>query len=136
MKSYDYDIFGWAIVGWAIEGAIYCTDCVRDGESPVFASHEHDRAVHCDQCRVHISGRDRECIVDGCHGIYVPQRFAEKYLGIFTDLEARAILLDGPDNECYLDVWDEVLGGEHVELPDGFSLEQEDGDVFLVGPEA
>ena len=41
------------------------------------------------------------CIVDGCFGIYVPQRFAEKFEASAWGVSAddAAILLAGPDAE-------------------------------------
>lgn len=54
---------------------------------------------------------ERVLLVDGCAGIYVPQRFAQNYDMRFwgVSVEAEAVLLSGPDHEDYWEVWDEVL---------------------------
>lgn len=72
-----------------------------------------------------------DCIVDGSHGIYVPKYFAEVY-GCYLDETDKNILLAGPENEYYWEVWDNILDTFEVEL-DGikYSLFQ-DQDVFLV----
>lgn len=71
------------------------------------------------------------CIVDGCWGIYVPQRFVTAYDPGYWGVSADdvAVLLAGPDHEHYWDTWDAVLCnavGRNGEL-----LEQ-DGDLFVV----
>jgi hypothetical protein len=77
---------------------------------------------------------DRVCVVDGSHGIYVPQRYA--VLASSDDMatdEQREILLVGPDHAEYWDVWDEILSSVRVVRGGSeYYLEQEDGDVFLV----
>jgi hypothetical protein len=81
-------------------------------------------------------------IVDGCFGVYVPKRFAEKYgntsalLGIMQeDLD---VLLAGPDAENYWDCWDEVLAKARLKF-DNSSVEYylyQDGDLFAIDCEA
>jgi hypothetical protein len=73
----------------------------------------------------------RICIVDGLHGIYVPQRFAQLYsaqvsASLLKELHA------GPDSETYWEAWEEVLNTSKI-IIDGtiYSLEQ-DQDVFAI----
>lgn len=78
---------------------------------------------------------DRVLIVDGCHGIYVPQRYAVTCSShdMCTD-EQRDILAMGPhQNDQYWDVWDEVLNNVIVMRGGSrWALKQDEGDVFLV----
>ena len=49
-------------------------------------------------------------IVSNTRWIYVPQAFAEDYIGWFgISAEERAILLAGPEGNDYWEVWDDVL---------------------------
>lgn len=52
-----------------------------------------------------------ELLLDDNRGIYIPQNFAQEFRmrdwGVSREQER--ILLDGPDNEAYWDVWNEVL---------------------------
>jgi hypothetical protein len=70
------------------------------------------------------------CLVDGCYGIYVPQRFAVNYSMPSWNVKAEdaAILIEGPDNLQYDETWDEVLKYAKCQ---GFTLSQ-DGDLFAV----
>jgi hypothetical protein len=75
-----------------------------------------------------------DCIVDGHHGIYVPQQFAKRFqeqAGL--DGDDLAILLDGPDNKHYWDVWGDVLDNGTVTDRSGnvYSLYQDD-DLFAI----
>lgn len=76
-----------------------------------------------------------EYLIDGAHGIYVPQIFVKAYAlynwGI-TDADAE-ILLYGPDHADYRDTWDSVLQSARYTAEDGrvYSLHQ-DGDLFAV----
>ena len=73
----------------------------------------------------------RICIVDGLHGIYVPQRFAKLYAGFIKYSLARE-LQAGPDSETYWEAWDEVLSTSKIIIGGMiYSLEQ-DSDVFAV----
>jgi hypothetical protein len=45
------------------------------------------------------------CAVDGHNGIYTAQIFAKRYPELISDAEDLAILLAGPDNADYLDVY-------------------------------
>ena len=93
----------------------------------------------CDVCKVCECSADecncRECVVDGCHGIYAPQMFAKRFENsLRAALDDQTIvdtLLKGPHEEYYDEAWGEVEG--YVELTiDGkrWGIEQ-DGDIFL-----
>ena len=69
-----------------------------------------------------------ECVVDGHHGVYIPQTFAEWYPEWLDD-EEREILLAGPEHEDYWDVWDEVTSRE---CADQSLYLGESGDVFIL----
>ena len=69
-----------------------------------------------------------ECVVDGHHGVYIPQIFAEQYPEWLDD-EEREILLAGPEHEDYWDVWDEVTSRE---FEDQSLYLGESGDVFIL----
>lgn len=84
------------------------------------------------------------CVVDSNRGIYAPQEFAKRYEQELRDSiknhgddimsEDINILLLGPQNELYDDVWGDIL---HREITVGgkvFIIHQ-DGDVFLVPKE-
>lgn len=80
-----------------------------------------------------------ECLVDGAHGSYVPQVFAETCTpsawGVTgADVET---LLAGPDHPDYWEVWDDVLLYAQYPADDGrtFTLHQ-DGDLFAVAVDA
>ena len=80
---------------------------------------------------------DSLCLVDGCHGIYVPQRYAVLCSAhdMCTD-EQREILEMGPHEnpELYWEVWDEVLTNTKVKRGDSYWYLDisEGGDVMLV----
>lgn len=73
----------------------------------------------------------RICIVDGSHGIYVPQRFAAIY-GDQLQFTLAKELRAGPTSGRYWDTWDEVLNISSIVI-DGtiYTLEQ-DLDLFAV----
>ena len=77
-------------------------------------------------------------IVDGHHGIYTPQVFAEVVdrglLRLSPPGDQLDLLLAGPEVEDYWDVWTEVLDGASYVHPElGLhTVEQIDGDVWLV----
>jgi hypothetical protein len=77
-----------------------------------------------------------ECIVDGLHGIYVPQQFCQRYEKIDRISQGDwDNCLAGPDNESYWDSWDQILSDWTFEEADGnggvwkISIKQ-DGDLF------
>lgn len=70
-----------------------------------------------------------DCIIDGHHGVYVPQTFAQKYPQSNIDKETWDILLGGPDDESYQEAWGSVVNeweNGHYRLDLG-----ESGDLFL-----
>ena len=69
-----------------------------------------------------------DIIVNGQHGQYVPQVFAERFPEWLDD-EERDILLAGPEHENYLDVWNDVIFYEYY---DQFIYLGESGDLFIV----
>lgn len=75
------------------------------------------------------------CLIDGHHGIYVPQVFAEQYAGGWrVNDKLLRILKDGPDNEEYWDAWQMVLDLAFYTDTDGAELalwQGQSGDVFL-----
>lgn len=79
---------------------------------------------------------DRILIVDGLHGIYVPQRYAilASAHDMATD-QQREILEMGPHEnpELYWETWDEILTNLKVKRGRyDWHLEQDEGDVWLV----
>lgn len=71
-------------------------------------------------------------LINDSHGVYIPQVFAETIDWDMLDNwneDQKSILLDGPDNESYWDVWHEIL--DNCETKDGGKLHQ-DGDVWVV----
>ena len=68
-----------------------------------------------------------ECIVDGAHGVYIPQIFAEKFPEWLED-DDKAILLSGPDHADYWEVWNDVQCSEH----DGQFLTNSEGGNDLM----
>ena len=75
-----------------------------------------------------------ECIIDGSHGIYIPQVFAERFenwQGITED--DLAILLNSPAHRDYWEVWDSVLATASYKDDDGHTWTLfQDGDLFMV----
>lgn len=73
------------------------------------------------------------CVIDGHHGIYLPQQFAKSFdLDEWNvDKEDIEILLAGPDHENYWDVWDDVLANARYTDANGveWALWQDD-DLF------
>ena len=80
---------------------------------------------------------DCVCIIDGAHGIYVPEFWAESY-GEAAVARAGvsaadvATLLQGPDAPLYWDAWDNVLNDyRHCVGSETYRLWQ-DGDLYEV----
>ena len=69
-----------------------------------------------------------DLVIDGCHGIYIPQTFAEWYPEWLDD-EEKEILLAGPEHELYWETWDEVTSREYE---DQAIYLGESGDVFIL----
>jgi len=75
------------------------------------------------------------CIVDGLHGIYVPQVWAERYGSAAVESAGvRAVdvelLLGGPDAPNYWDVWDWVLSDYCHEVAGVKHYLAQDSDLF------
>lgn len=77
-----------------------------------------------------------ECIVDGCWGIYVPQRFCQRYEKIDrVDQDDWDACLAGPDHEFYWEAWDSILSDWYYEEIDANGgvwkiFISQDGDLF------
>jgi hypothetical protein len=77
-----------------------------------------------------------ECIVDGSWGIYVPQRFCERYKKIDSvSQDDWDICLFGPEHELYWEAWDEILNDWTFEETDSNGgvwkiYISQDGDLF------
>lgn len=74
------------------------------------------------------------CIVDGHHGIYVPQVWAERY-GDYLETcrvsqEDVVILLQGPDHADYWEAWQDVLNDYCHEVNNVKHYLSQDGDLF------
>jgi hypothetical protein len=80
------------------------------------------------------------CIIDGAHGIYVPQVWAERYgvqavISANVDEEDVRILLSGPDEEFpdeeyYWETWERVLNDYSHEVNGVKHFLRQDGDLF------
>lgn len=63
---------------------------------------------------------ESELIVDGCFGIYVPQRFCQCFQRLScVSQEDWEICLSGPDHPDYWEAWDTILGDWTYEEEDG-----------------
>lgn len=78
-------------------------------------------------------------LVDGRHGQYVPQVFAEQIDNRAWGLEDfdpdYQTILKGPEEEFYWESWDAVLNKAsyiHPETQEKYILSEEDGDVFMI----
>lgn len=75
------------------------------------------------------------CIVDGAHGIYVPQIWGERYgtaavAAANVSADDVADILTGPDSDTYWDSWDSVLN-DYCHTVDGVRhYLTQDGDLF------
>ena len=73
-----------------------------------------------------------EFILDGHHGIYIPQIFAEQYPEWVKYDEDMEVLKAGPDHPEYWEAWDSVLGSEYEGQ---FLITGEGGnDLFICSP--
>lgn len=78
-----------------------------------------------------------ECIVDGHHGIYVPQVWAERY-GLAAAQSAGVsglsviALRAGPDHPRYWEAWDSVLNDYCHETKSETYYLYQDGDLYEV----
>lgn len=75
------------------------------------------------------------CLIDGNKGIYIPKVFARRWgnacvSGIIqSEID---ILLDGPDNDQYWDVWDDVVNDITFLFDGEYHTLYQDGDLFAV----
>ena len=71
--------------------------------------------------------------VDGCHGMYIPQRFFKLYPEFISYLnDDDRLIIDDPDHENYWDVWDDFVSSFNV-VKDGVRwFLHLDDDVFFV----
>jgi len=80
-----------------------------------------------------------QVLIDGRHGIYIPQVFAETMNRNYVrnvDDEDWGILLDGPESELYWDTWDRVLNNAVLKSAHGNEdyLLYQDMDLFIYLP--
>ena len=75
-------------------------------------------------------------IINGAHGVYVPQTFAEQSIGWQgIDPDYLAILRQGPHHADYWEAWDAVLSSASYTDDDGHTWTLhlgENGDLFAV----
>jgi hypothetical protein len=77
------------------------------------------------------------CIVDGHHGVYVPQVWAESYGSAAIEsasvsAEHVTTLLAGPDHADYWESWDRVLESYQHETENETYYLWQDGDLFEI----
>ena len=53
-----------------------------------------------------------DLVIDGYHGIYIPQIFAQRFPEWLSD-EEREVLIAGPEGDEYWEVWDDVSFREY-----------------------
>lgn len=77
---------------------------------------------------------DQVCLIDGCHGIYVPREFVLGHnmsdWGVSN--ENMMIILAGPDGEYYWEAWDEILNDAKIIIDGEEWRLAQDGDLFAV----
>ena len=82
---------------------------------------------------------EMELLVDGHHGVYVPQVFAETVdLKLFAGISDEDIqtVLAGPDAEWYWDAWTGILDRAEYRDSDGnLWLLHQNGDLWLYSPD-
>lgn len=86
-----------------------------------------------------MSDENMVLLIDGHHGIYVPQVFAEKMNRDYVENvpeESWDILTEGPEHEHYWDVWTEVLDNARIRshCGEGYYHLWQDGDLFIYIP--
>ena len=69
-----------------------------------------------------------DLVIDGYHGIYIPQIFAQRFPEWLSD-EERDILLAGPEHENYWETWEDVTRRAYEEQ--SLYLGEAD-DVFIL----
>ena len=75
-----------------------------------------------------------ELLIDGHHGIYIPQLFCQFYADRFKGIDKEDIdeIMKGSNNEWYWEAWDNILNSAYI-VQDGkkYFLYQ-DMDLFLI----
>lgn len=84
---------------------------------------------------------DEQVLVDGHHGIYVPQVFASKFdpnkFGVESFDPDYQCILHGPGEEYYWESWDALLEKASYKDENGVTWYlNHDGDLFLVSNDA
>lgn len=72
-------------------------------------------------------------------GIYIPRDFAldiDRTAITGISEEQYSILEDGPYNEFYWEVWDEVIGSAEIHIKDKVYSLHQDGDLWLIDYDA
>lgn len=75
------------------------------------------------------------CIVDGAHGVYVPQVWAQRYgeqvvESANVSAEDYAIILSGPDHTDYWEAWEAVLNDYNHKVDGVSHYLTQDSDLF------
>ena len=76
-----------------------------------------------------------ELLIDGNQGIYIPQQFAKQYGQFMLKAglkEEMQILLNGPDDDLYWQVWDEVIDSLEISIGGIKHTLYENGDLWLI----
>jgi len=74
-----------------------------------------------------------QCIIDGHHGVYIPQMFAEQYghmlpASLQDDIK---LLTDGP-SEWYWETWEAVLDAAVLTIDGQEYYLYKDNDLFII----
>ena len=75
------------------------------------------------------------CIIDSNRGIYIPQQFAKNWGSSCisgVSLRELEILINGPENPDYFDVWDDILLSVHFMFDGVECTLYEDNDLWAV----
>lgn len=73
-------------------------------------------------------------LVDSCHGVYVPQRFAMNYDMAQWDVknDVKEVLNAGPDHGEYWEAWEDVLNNASYTKDGNKWALYQDGDLFAL----
>lgn len=90
--------------GEEIKGSFYVSESKKDKEKSIQEETEE---------KIEEQQEEPAVLVDGAHGIYIPQIFVDEYLNLARAMKLSQedidILRAGPDHEWYLETWDDVL---------------------------
>ncbi len=92
--------------------------------------------VFCEACPVcecdYENAACRELLIDGNQGIYIPQTFARNFDPAAWGVSAEdiAVLLKGPDDENYWEVWSDVEGYVERDFDGKRWVLCQDGDLW------